>query len=68
MNCFVVFEGSKQKKVFNYDRGSFKDRERAKALAINMAEAHHHDGRPCTVEEILASGVGVTVHDTLNLV
>ena len=64
MNCFVVFEGSKQKKVFSYERGSFRDRERARALAVNMAEAHHHDGRPCTVEEITASGVGIMIHNT----
>ena len=64
MNCFVIFEGARQIKVYGYDRGSFRDRERARALAIKMAEAHHHDGRPCTVEEFLASGVGTTIHDT----
>lgn len=67
MNCFVVFEGARQIKVFGYERGSFRDRARARALAVNMAEAHHHDGRPCTVEEFLASGVGTTVHNTASI-
>lgn len=58
MFCFAVFHQAKQVRVFSYVPGSFRDRERAKQLAIDMAQASTQAGYPSSVEEFGLSGVG----------
>jgi hypothetical protein len=64
MTCFAIFHGSKQLRVFHYDLGSFRDRERAKKLAVDFADVNDAQGYPCTVEEFGISGVGCVMHRT----
>ena len=66
MTCFAVFHGNKQLRVFHYSLGSFRDRERAKKLALELADKNDAQGYPCTVEEFGISGVGCVVHKTQN--
>ena len=58
MACFAVFHESKQIKVYAYSLGSFKDRERAKRLAVEFSEKALTHGYRYTVEEFGLSGVG----------
>jgi hypothetical protein len=67
MTCFAVFHQSKQLRVFAYQFNSFRDRERAKRLAHEMADQNHAAGYPCEVEEFGLSGVGCTVYRTVPL-
>lgn len=66
MTCFAVFHGDKQLRVFHYSLGSFRDRERAKNLALELADKNDAQGYPCIVEEFGISGVGCVVHKTQN--
>ena len=56
MSCFAVFKEAQQMRVFSYDFGSFKDRDRAKNLAFSLAHALFKSGKPVTVEEFTGSG------------
>ena len=66
MTCFAIFHGNKQLRVFHYSLGSFRDRERAKKLALELADKNDEQGYPCIVEEFGISGVGCVVHKTQN--
>lgn len=62
MACFAVFKNNEQMRVFSFDFGSFKDRERAKSLALALAHALFSDGKPVLVEEFNGSGrIGKTL-------
>ena len=63
MSCFAVFKDNAQMRVFSFDR-SYKDRERAKNLALALAHALFDNGKPVRVEEFTGTGrIGeITLH------
>lgn len=56
MGSFAVFHNGKQIRVYGFQLFSFRDRERAKRLALELARANAAQGYPCTVEEFGSSG------------
>lgn len=56
MSCFAVFKDAQQMRVFSFDFGSFKDRERAKQKAFDLAHALFDNGKPVIVNEYTGSG------------
>lgn len=63
MTCFAIFHGNKQLKVFQYSFGSFKDRARAKNLALEFALNGLKNDYQYIVEEFGISGVGCVVFE-----
>lgn len=62
MTCFAVFQGETQLRVYSFENYSFKDRERAKNLAFNLAHALLADGKSSVVQEFTSTGrVGKTI-------
>jgi len=62
MTCFAVFQGETQLRVYSFENRSFKDRERAKTLAFNLAHALFADGKPANVQEFTSTGrIGETI-------
>lgn len=59
MACFAIFHNARQVRVFSFELGSYRDRERAKRLALEFAQKSTAAGYPSTVEEFGLSGVGV---------
>jgi hypothetical protein len=60
MDCYVVFNGAKQVRVFHHDITG-DDWKRAKGLAIDFASKMRAAGYDFTVEHFDLSGVGTTV-------
>ena len=56
MGSFAVFHNGKQIRVFGFELFSFRDRERAKRLAFELAQKNTDQGYPCSVEEFGSSG------------
>jgi hypothetical protein len=55
MSCFAVFKDNAQMRVFSFD-SSYKDRERAKSLALALAHALFDNGKPVRIEEFTGTG------------
>lgn len=60
MNCYAVFHNGVQVRVYSYAREG-DDWQRARTLAIELADRNTRLGYKCTVEHFGASGVGTIV-------
>lgn len=60
MFCYAVFHEDKQIRVFPYEREG-NDWQRARTLAIELAEKNERSGHKCSVEHFGASDVGTVV-------
>lgn len=60
MLCYAVFHNNTQVRVYPYNNVG-NDWQRARALAIELAEKAEANGYKYTVEHFGASGVGITV-------